>query len=72
MRAVFGLVMIVGMGLAGFAVYMVNGFVSETQSERDLLLQRAAEVVPTVAVYAVTRQMEYGETLTADDVVLIA
>jgi pilus assembly protein CpaB len=71
MRAVFGLVMIVGMGLAGFAVYMVNGFVSETQSERDLLLQRAAEVVPTVAVYAVTRQMEYGETLTADDVVLI-
>ena len=71
MRAVFGLVMIVGMGLAGFAVYMVNGYVSETQVELDIERQRAAEAVPTVAVYAVTRQMKYGETLTSEDVVLI-
>jgi pilus assembly protein CpaB len=71
MRAVFGLVMIVGMGLAGFAVYMVNGYVSETQVELDIERQRAAEAAPTVAVYAVTRQMKYGETLTAEDVVLI-
>ena len=71
MRAVFGLVMIVGMGLAGFAVYMVNGYVSETQVELDIERQRAAEAVPTVAVYAVTRQMKYGETLTSEDVELI-
>ena len=71
MRAVFGLVMIVGMGLAGFAVYMVNGHVSETQVALDIERQRAAEAVPTVAVYAVTRQMKYGETLTSEDVVLI-
>lgn len=71
MRAVFGLVMIVGMGLAGFAVYMVNGYVSETQFELDIERQRAAEAVPTVAVYAVTRQMKYGETLTSEDVALI-
>ena len=71
MRAVFGLVMIVGMGLAGFAVYMVNGYVSETQVALDIERQRAAEAVPTIAVYAVTRQMKYGETLTSEDVVLI-
>ena len=71
MRAVFGLVMIVGMGLAGFAVYMVNGYVSEMQVALDIERQRAAEAVPTVAVYAVTRQMKYGETLTSEDVVLI-
>jgi pilus assembly protein CpaB len=71
MRAVFSLVMIVGIGLAGFAVYMVNGYVSETQVELDLERQRAAQAVPTVAVYAVTRQMKYGETLTVEDVVLI-
>lgn len=71
MRAVFGLVMIVGMGLAGFAVYMVNGYVSETQVELDIERQRAAQAVPTVSVYAVTRQMKYGETLTPEDVVLI-
>ena len=71
MRAVFGLVMIIGMGLAGFAVYMVNGYVSETQVALDLERQKAAEAVPTVAVYAVTRQIKYGETLTMDDVELI-
>ena len=71
MRAVFGLVMLIGMGLAGFAVYMVNGYVSETQVALDIERQRAAEAVPTVAVYAVTRRMEYGETLTQDDVELI-
>ncbi|MBB5722476.1 pilus assembly protein CpaB [Loktanella ponticola] len=71
MRSVFGLVLIIGMGLAGFAVYMVNGYVSQTQNERDLLLQRATAATPTVAVYAVNRPMKYGETLTADDVQLI-
>lgn len=72
MRAVFGLVLIVGMGLAGFAVYMVNGYVSETQVALDVERQRAAEAVPTVEVYAVNRAIKYGETLTKDDVVLIA
>ena len=71
MRAVFGLVMIVGMGLAGFAVYMVNGYVSETQVALDIERQRAALAVPTVAVYAVNRQIEYGETLTPEDVEVI-
>jgi len=71
MRAVFGLVLVVGMGLAGFAVYMVNGYVAQTQSELDEERQRAAEAVPTVQVYAVNRPMKYGETLTQDDVVLI-
>lgn len=71
MRAVFGLVLVVGMGLAGFAVYMVNGYVAQTQSELDEERQRAAEAVPTVQVYAVNRPMKYGETLTQEDVVLI-
>jgi len=71
MRAVFGLVMLIGIGLAGFAVYMVNGYVSETQVALDLERQKAAEAVPTVAVYAVNRRMDYGETLTQDDVELI-
>ena len=72
MRAVFGLVLIIGMGLAGFAVYMVNGYVSETQVALDKERQRAAEAVPTVEVYAVTRSVKYGETLTKEDVALIA
>lgn len=71
MRAVFGLVLIVGLGLAGFAVYMVQGHF-ETQ-EVALARQRAvaARQTPTVEVYAVNRQITYGEELTLEDVHLI-
>ncbi|MEN8917159.1 MAG: Flp pilus assembly protein CpaB [Octadecabacter sp.] len=71
MRAVFGLVLIVGMGLAGFAIYMVQGYFQEQNN--NLRLQRAAleQAVPTVDVYAVNRVMEHGEQITAEDIVLI-
>ena len=71
MRAVFGLVLIVGMGLAGFAIYMVQGYFQEQNN--NLALQRAAlnEAVPTVDVYAVNRVMEHGEQITPDDIVMI-
>lgn len=72
MRAVFGLVLLVGMGLAGFAVYMVNGYVAQTETALNKERQRAAEAVPTVEIYAVNRAMAYGETLTAEDVQIIA
>ncbi len=71
MRAVFGLVLILGMGLAGFAVYMVKGYVSQTQVALDAERQRAAEAVETVEVYAVNRPIAYGEMLSMEDVVLI-
>ena len=68
MRAVFGLVLIVGLGLAGFAVYMVQGYF-ETQN-RQLAAERAArqQAVPTVEVYAVNRTIEFGEAITMEDV----
>lgn len=71
MRAVFGLVLIVGMGLAGFAIYMVQGYFQ--QQNAALAAQRAAmaEAVPTVDIYAVNRVMEHGEQITAADVVMI-
>lgn len=71
MRAVFGLVLIVGLGLAGFAVYMVKGYFDQ----QSIALQReraaAAANVPTVDVYAMTRAIAYGEILTKEDVQLI-
>ncbi len=33
MRMVFGLVLILGLALAGFAVYMAQGYISQTQAE---------------------------------------
>lgn len=71
MRAVFGLVLLVGMGLAGFAVYMVNQYM-DTQSaalERERL--RSANVVATIDVYSPSRNITYGERLTIDDVQVI-
>ena len=71
MRAVFGLVLVIGMGLAGFAVYMVKGYIGQTQTALNAERQRTAAAVPTVEVYAMKRAIAYGETLTMDDVEVI-
>ena len=71
MRAIFGLVLIVGMGLAGFAVYMVRGYFEDQSAALARVQAQAAEQVPTVEVYAVNRTINYGEPITADDVELI-
>ncbi|MGR3454770.1 Flp pilus assembly protein CpaB [Pseudooceanicola sp.] len=68
MRSLFGLVLVVGIGLAGFAVYMVNGYMKAY--EQQLAMERAQrpEAVPTVEVYVATRALRYGETLDREDV----
>lgn len=71
MRAVFGLVLLVGMGLAGFAVYMVNQYMATQTAQLDRARQIAAQALATVDVYVTTRSVTYGEQLTADDVRLV-
>ena len=34
MRSAFGLVLVLGLGLAGFAVYMVKGYIDEQEMLR--------------------------------------
>ncbi|MEO1109540.1 MAG: Flp pilus assembly protein CpaB [Pseudomonadota bacterium] len=76
MRAVFGLVLIVGVALAGGAVYMARNYISEYQNELARQKQAAAEalanaqvdVIPTVTVYVSNRPLKYGEALTPEDV----
>ncbi len=72
MRMVFGLVLVFGLGLAGFAVYMAQGYISKTQAQLDLERQARQKLVPTVEVYVVNRALKYGEELTMEDVQLIA
>ncbi len=71
MRAVFGLVLLVGMGLAGFAVYMVNQYMDDQAALLERERQRAANVVATIDVYSPSRNVTYGERLTIDDVQVI-
>ena len=68
MRAVFGLVLVVGVGLAGGAVMMAKDFIDNYKNE--LANERAARaaVVPTVEVMVANRSLRYGETLQPDAV----
>lgn len=71
MRAVFALVLLVGMGLAGFAVYMVKGYMDQQTTALQRERAKAQEIVETVKVYAPVEQIRYGQPITADDVTLI-
>jgi pilus assembly protein CpaB len=64
MRAVFGLVLIVGIALAGGAVMMAKNYISAYQQE----LANRETVVPTVDVFVADRSLRYGETLTKEAV----
>lgn len=68
MRSIFGLVLVLGMALAGFAVYMAQGYINQTESalnaERSFR-ERLGEVVP---VYVVTKQLGFGDPVTKEDV----
>ena len=68
MRLVFGLVLVVGLGLASFAVYMAKDYIGAYQAE--LARERAAreQMVATVDVVVVNRAMRYGEEIKAEDV----
>ena len=68
MRSVFMLVMLVGLGLAGFAVYMVNNYFDQQESALRAERQRAAQAVKTVEVFTPTRDYTYGELLVAEEV----
>lgn len=68
MRAVFGLVLVAGVGLAGAAVYMAKGYISKTESALQRELALKAETGGLVEVYVVKKPVNYGEPLTRDDV----
>lgn len=68
MRAMFGLVLVAGVALAGAAVYMTKGYISQTQvalaKERDF----REKTGPMVQVFVVNKTKNYGDALTKDDV----
>jgi pilus assembly protein CpaB len=71
MRLIFGLVLIVGLGLAGGAVYMARNYIGLYQSE--LAKERAARqpAIPTVQVLVANRALKYGEILSQQDVTAV-
>src|SRR5690554_232411 len=72
MRLVFGLVLMLGIGLAGFAAYMAQQYIS--QSQRELAAARAAAqpAIETVDVLTLRNALKYGQRVTREDVLAIA
>lgn len=68
MRMIFGLVLIAGMALAGFAVYMAQGYINQTEtalSEERAFREKVGEMV---LVYVAAKPLAYGAPLTKEDV----
>lgn len=68
MRAVFGIVLVVGIALAGGAVMMVKNRIAAYQNA--LAHERATRVenIQTVDVFVATTPLKYGQRLTQEDV----
>ena len=71
MRMVFGLVLVLGLALAGVAVYLTNNYFSQTQAALNHERELRARTGPLVEVYVVNKTKKYGDTLTKEDVQLI-
>jgi len=65
MRLVFGLVLIVGVALAGGAVYMAQGYISE---HRAALAKERASNVPLTDIVIAREQLKYGDEITLEHV----
>ena len=71
MRLVFGLVLIVGVGLAGFAVMMAKERFDEYQSAIAHQRAQLEQVVDVTEVLVTARQIRYGEKVKPEDVVAV-
>ncbi|MEQ8257469.1 MULTISPECIES: Flp pilus assembly protein CpaB [Roseovarius] len=71
MRLVFGLVLILGIGLAGFAVYMAKNYIQGYQAQLAQERAKSAPAFETVDVYVATQKLEYGQRLLKDHVSLV-
>lgn len=71
MRAVFALVLLVGMGLAGMAVYMIQGYMSDLEGALRQEQAFNAKAGKLVEVYVFAKPKKYGDALAEEDVQVI-
>lgn len=71
MRLVFGLVLVLGLGLAGVAVYMARNYISAYQYALDAERQNSARVIETTEIYVASRKLKYGQILSEEDIDLV-
>lgn len=72
MRLVFGLVLVLGVGLAGFAAYMAKNYIQNYQAQLEHERSQRAPNIETVDIYVAESALEYGQPLLMKDVRKIA
>ncbi|MEM7598444.1 MAG: Flp pilus assembly protein CpaB [Pseudomonadota bacterium] len=72
MRLVFGLVLVVGVGLAGFAVYLAQSYIQGYQAQLANERANRDPGIDTIDVYVAKKSLKYGQELTYEDVRLTA
>jgi len=72
MRVVFGLVLVLGLGLAGFAVYMAKNYISAYQNQLAQERSQRAPAIQLADIYVASRPLKYGEPILKKDVKLIS
>ena len=71
MRLVFGLVLILGLGLAGFAVYMAKSYINGYQAQLENERNSRGPNIKTTEVFVAKRALAYGERIQKADVRLV-
>ncbi|MHA7873826.1 Flp pilus assembly protein CpaB [Roseivivax sp.] len=71
MRLIFGLVLIAGIGLAGFAVYMAQTYIGAYEAALKEERAKQKEAVDTQTIYVAAKPLAYGQTITPKDVKLV-
>lgn len=72
MRMVFGLVLLVGIALAGGAVYLAKDRIAQYQYANAQAQAALAQIVPTKTVFVALNKLKYGQRLTREDVRTVA
>ncbi len=67
MRLVFALILFLGLGLAGWAVFMVQGKFNEYQTRLAIAEKNARPPVPLVKIIVASKPLEFGETIELED-----
>ena len=68
MRMIFGLVLLVGIALAGGAVYLAKDQIGQYKTAIARAEAAKSQIVPTKSIFVVNRALKYGEKLTKEDV----
>ena len=66
MRMVFGLVLLLGIALAGGAVYLAKDRIAQYQNANAKAQAALAKVVPTKTVFVANEALKYGQKLTPE------